>query len=422
MLPSLVRHSRPALLALGASAALACAHDPVAPRADAPLTALPRALTADERAIIQGTNGFAFGLLRDVASHADATRNLFVSPLSVSIALGMVANGTDGATQSQLRATLGFGHLPLDGTNAAYRTLIDLLLGVDRGVDLRIANSVWQSGYPIRPEFLARVRATFDAEARRVPFADPATVDVVNAWVKAKTNGKIPTVIDEIDADEILFLINAIYFNGSWRSRFDAAATGPAPFMTASGERAQVATMRQSHTFAYARRPGYQAVDLPYGRGAFTMTVLLPDSSSSVDALLARLTPAEWASLSQFRDTTQVEVALPKFTLADEYELKANLQRLGIVDAFDAAVADFGPLSPAADGLLEISRVIHKTFVDVHEAGTEAAAVTAVGIRVVCVCPPRVVPFVVDRPFVFVIRERFSGAILFMGRIVTLPV
>lgn len=422
MSPTLVRHSCRALLALGvALAPAACAHDPVSPTAEAPLTTLPRTLTADERAIIEGTSGFAFGLLRDVAAQESASRNVFVSPLSVSMALGMLANGTAGETQAQLRATLGFGALSLEGTNSAYRSLIDLLLSVDRGVDFRVANSVWQSGYPIRPEFLARVRTSFDAEARTLSFQDPATVGVINAWVKEKTNGKIPKVIDEIAANEILFLINAIYFNGSWRSRFDAGATAPAPFVTAAGTRVDVPTMRQSHTFAYARRQGYQAVDLPYGRGAFTMTVLLPDSSSSVHELLARLTPAEWTALSQFRDTTEVELALPKFKLEDRYELNANLKRMGIVNVFRRGLADFTPLTSEPEDL-EVSRVIHKTFVDVHEAGTEAAAVTAVGVRQVCACPPRPVSFVVDRPFVFVIRERFSGAILFMGRIATLPV
>lgn len=421
MVSSLVRRSRAVLAAAVALTALACTHDPVSPRAEAPLTALPRTLTTDERAVIAGTNGFAFGLLRDVAAHADPAHNVFVSPLSVSMALGMVMNGTDGETQAQLRRTLGFGDLPLAGANAAYRSLIELLLRIDRGVDFRVANSVWQSGYPIRPEFLARVRASFDAEARTVSFSDPATVGTINDWVKATTNGKIPTILNEIEADEILFLVNAIYFNGNWRNRFDAAATAPAPFTTASGIRALVTTMRQTHTFAYARRQGYQAVDLPYGRGAFTMTVLLPDSSSSVDALLARLTPAEWAALSEFRDTANVELALPKFELEDRYLLKENLRRLGIVDAFDASVADFTPLSPAPRGL-EISRVIHKTFVDVHEAGTEAAAATVAGVRLVCFCPPQPARFIVDRPFVFVIRERFSGAILFMGRMSTLPV
>ena len=422
MLASLVRLSRPALPALAvALLAAGCAEDPLSPRAEEALTALPRALTADERAIIGGTNGFAFGLLRDVTAGASPARNVFISPLSVSMALGMVMNGTAGETQAQFRSTLGFGALPLEGANGAYRSLIDLLGGIDRGVDFRIANSVWQGGYPIRPEFIARVRQTFDAEARTVNFLDPSTVNVINDWVKAKTNGRIEKVLDEIAANEILFLVNAIYFNGSWRSRFDAAATAPAPFTSAGGTRAQVTAMRQTHAFAYARRQGYQAVDLPYGRGAFTMTVLLPDSSSSVDAMLARLTPEEWAALSSFRDTSEVRLVLPKFKLEDRYVLNAHLQRMGIVDAFDAGVADFTPLSPAADGL-EISRVVHKTFVDVHEEGTEAAAVTAVGIRVVCVCPPQPVSFVVDRPFVFVIRERFSGAILFMGRISTLPV
>lgn len=408
--------ARPIALAAGLACALAaCGRDPIGPTP--PMRELPRALTAEERAIIGGTNAFAFGLLRAIADSVPTDRNVFISPLSVSMALGMTMNGTDGETQAQLRSALGFGTLPLDSANRAYRTLIDLLLGIDRGVDFRVANSVWQSGYPIRPEFVARVRESFDAEARTLDFASPSAVTTINDWARERTNGKIPKIVESISASEILFLVNAIYFKGSWRSRFDVARTSPAPFTTRAGSRVSVATMRQKHHFAYARRDGYQALDLPYGRGAFTMTVLLPDSGTTVDAMLARLTPEEWRAVSAFPDTTEVEVELPKFTLGDGYELEPYLKRLGIRDAFDANVADFTPLSPASDGL-QISRVIHKTFVDVHEEGTEAAAVTAVGIELVCVCSRR---FAVDRPFAFVIRERFSGAILFMGRISTLP-
>ena len=418
-MPRPLVRSRPlatAALAVGCLAAFGCA-DPVAPRAEAALTALPRSLTEAEREIVAGSNGFAFSLLRTIAAGVRPDSNLFVSPLSVSMALGMTMNGTAGETQRQFRETLGFGATPLDSIDRAYGALIGLLRSVDRGVDFRIANSVWAGDdFQVRPAFLATVREHFGAEARTVSFRDPATATAINDWVKAATNGKIPKMLEGVDPQTVMYLINAIYFKGSWRSRFDPAATASRPFTDALGATASVPAMRQSFRFAYARRPGLQAIDLPYGRGAFTMTVLLPDSGVTADAMLAELTPERWLAMTAFGDSADVDLQLPKFTLTDAHRLDAPLQAMGIRDAFQAGLADFSPLSPEPG--LEISEVLHKTFVDVNEEGTEAAAATSVGI--IRTSLPQRVAFVVDRPFVFVLRERFSGAILFVGRIAKL--
>jgi serpin B len=309
--------------------------------------------------------------------------------------------------------------MTLEQVNDAYRELIALLRSVDRGVDFRIANSVWtRQNFPIRPEFLERTHASFDAESRSLDFGAPSSVDVINAWVKTATNGKIPTIVEQIPPDMVAYLINAIYFKGSWRSRFDAAQTSPAPFTSAGGTTQMAPAMNQTHDFAWYRGNGFEAVDLPYSRGAFSMTVILPDPGSSPAAVLERLDADTWAQLAAFPSTSEVALRLPKFTLEDEHALIPALQSLGMRDAFDDSRADFSLLSPV--GGLVISEVKQKTFVDVHEEGTEAAAVTSVGI--VETSAPQQRPFVVDRPFLFVLRERFSGAILFMGRIGTLPV
>lgn len=397
----------------------ACGNDPVAPRAEAPLTALPRTLTAEERAIVDGSTGFAFALLREVAATVPADSNVFISPISVSMALGMTMNGTAGETQAQFRRTLGFGDLTLDQANLAYKDLIALLRGIDRGVDFRIANAIWaRQGFPVRPEFLARTSESFGAEAQALDFSSPASLTTINDWVKRSTNGKIEKILDRIPADMVMYLMNAIYFNGNWRSRFDAALTAPAPFTSATGATQQAPAMRQTHGFAFHREPGFRAVDLPYGRGAFTMTVVLPDAGKSLAEVIAGLDAESWRRITAFRDTTEVALQLPKFRLADEHKLNEPLKAMGIVDAFDADVADFSPLSPITG--LEISEVKHKTFVDVHEEGTEAAAVTSVGIRETSA--PQTESFIVNRPFLFVLRERFSGAVLFVGRIGKLPI
>lgn len=393
----------------------ACA-DPTEPGPPAPLTALPRALTAAERTLVDGSNGFAFGITREVASRVPATENVFVSPLSVSMALGMAANGAAGETQRQMRDALGIGALAIADANAASRSLIDLLRSVDRGVDFRIANAAWaDAGFTVRPEFLGTVKAYYDADSRSLPFDDPATLTTMNAWVKRATNGKIETVVEDIPRDAVLFLVNAIYFKGSWRDRFDAAKTRPTAFHAADGTTASVATMHQEGDFAYARVGPLQAVHLPYARGAFVMTVVVPDSGIGADSALALLTPDRWQAITAAQDTQAVELALPRFTLRTEYSLNAPLQSLGMRDAFTDH-ADFSSLSPT--GGVAISEVHHKAFVAVDEEGTEAAAVTSVGFAVTSV--PQRVRFTVDRPFVFVLRERFSGAILFVGRIAKL--
>lgn len=414
---SAIRHATPLLPALALLAATAC-NDPISPRAEEPLAGLPRALTTEERAIITGSNSFAFGLMRAVAAQAAGDSNLFVSPLSVSTALGMTMNGTAGETQAQFRRALGFGDTPLESANAAYSDLLTLLRGIDRGVDFRVANSTWaDDGFPVRPEFTARVRESFGAEARTLDLQAPASKQIINDWVSAATAGKIPTILGDVPANAVMYLINAIYFNGTWRTRFDPERTAPMSFSLEDGTAAPVEAMARTAPFAYHDGEGYRAVDLPYGRGAFTMTVLLPDSGVTTAALLDRLDAGEWARTATFPDTVEVALRLPKFRLRDEHVLNAPLQALGIVDAFDASRADFSPLSPSHEQL-EISEVRHKTFVDVHERGTEAAAVTSVEIIRVCACST---PFVVDRPFLFVLRERFSGAILFMGRFAKPP-
>lgn len=403
-------------LAVGLALAVAgCAEDPVSP-APGQLTALPRTLTSAEEEMIAGSNAFAFGLTRRVAAAAGPRENVFISPLSVSMALGMTMNGAAGETERQLRETLGFGGVTTAEANGAYRGLIDLLRSVDPGVDFRIANSTWtNAGFPVRPEFSRAVHESFDAEARALDFGNAATPGVINAWVNTATNGKIPTIVDQIDPATVMFLINAIYFKGSWRDKFDVAQTTPMPFTSAGGSTTRPPTMRQQGTFGWLRRNGFQVLDLPYSRGAFSMTVILPDSAVTTDSVLAALTPAQWEVVSQSLAGVDATVALPKLRLEREYALNGALQELGIRNAFTDA-ADFSRLSPV--GGLAVSEVRHKTFVDVNEDGTEAAAVTSVGVTTTSM--PQHVDFIVDRPFVFVIRERFSGAILFVGRIATL--
>jgi serpin B len=382
------------------------------------LDQLPRALTAGEQKVIGAANDFSFALFRR-SSAAQPDSNVFVSPLSASMALGMAMNGASGTTYDEMRATLGFGAGATEREiGESYESLIALLRGLDPSVDFRIANSIWfRDGFPVQSAFLDAGRNWFDAKAGSLDFASPGAVSTINDWVSASTAGKIPTILDRIEADQVMFLINAIYFKGSWRTRFDPSRTITATFHAAGGDQS-AKLMRRDGTMRWLATPDFEAVDLPYGNGAYAMTVLLPGAGRRVDDVAASIGSSAWPALmGQFHDA-EVELQLPRFQLTWQRELTPDLQSLGMRAAFIDGRADFSRMTTAGTQLY-ISLVKQKTFVDVNEEGTEAGAVTNVGISVTSLPVRR--PFVVDRPFVFVLRERLSGTILFMGKITRLP-
>jgi serine protease inhibitor len=377
----------------------------------APLTELPRALTVAERDVIRASNGFAFDILRETVARAEES-NIFLSPLSASMALGMTMNGAVDETYDGMRRALGFGDLDRAGINASYRGLIDLLRGLDRGVEMRVANSIWAAdGFTFHQTFFDEAKRYFDAEVATLDFGSPAAVATINEWAARNTNNRIPKVLDGIDPDLVMILMNAIYFNGQWTDRFDRARTGPAPFQGLDGAPLEVQMMRRSGGARMARVADAVVLELPYGRDAFAMTVVLPDPGVRVDDIIASLDADVWDAWLGDLMPTEVEVGLPRFRLEYETIMNEPLMALGMERAFTSA-ADFSRMSPAGKEL-EIAFVKQNTFLDVHEEGTEAAAVTTVGMRVTS-APPSIV---VDRPFVLAIRERFSGTILFLGRI-----
>lgn len=390
--------------------AIAACSDPAGPRAH-PIAQLPRALSDAERAVIGASNSFAFSLMSRLnAEQPDS--NLFISPLSVSMALGMTMNGTAGETQNEMRTMLGYGALTLLDANESYRSLLDLLRGLDATVDFRIANSIWYDDlFPVESTFIATTGDYFDAEVAARDFADPATRDVINDWVDAATAGKISEIIDDIPPDAVMYLLNAIYFKGDWTTSFDPKKTKQEPF-TGTGGTVPVPLMYTLDSLKYADVNGTLAVELPYGGGAFAMTVVLPPPGTDVNAFIAGMTPVEWNALHTALATQEVMLWLPKFRLERDYLLNDALQALGMRQAFFGG--DFTPMSQSRGYDLRVSEVKHKTYVDVNEIGTEAAAATSVEIIEVCACNP---VFRADRPFVFAIRERLSGTILFVGKI-----
>jgi serine protease inhibitor len=392
---------------------------PPANDAGAALTALPRALSAPERTVLDAANNFSFSLWGQLVK-AQHDSNVFVSPLSASFSLGMTMNGAAGSTLDEMRRTLAFGSAPMADVDAGYKSLIGLLTTLDPSTTMQIANSIWyRNTFTFNQSFLNAGSSYFDATIDPLNFDDTkASIATINGWVNDKTHGKIPSIVDEIKPENVMFLINAIYFKGAWRSRFDPAKTQSSTFHSVSGDQPAKLMHKDNEHIAYAQTNAYQAVDLPYGDSAFTMTVVLPKPGNDIDAVAASLTADGWRQLTTGLHTGLVTLDLPKLTLSWSRSLIPDLQTLGMRRAFVRGGADFSGMSPDGHDLF-ISTVRQKTFVDINEEGTEAAAVTSTGVSVVSLPVAQIVR--VDRPFIFAIRERLSGTILFMGKIVRLP-
>jgi serine protease inhibitor len=379
-----------------------------------PITSLPRDLTGSESKIIAGSNDFAFDLFR-TGNLTQHKANVFISPLSASMALGMAANGADGTTYDEMRSALRLSGATREEVDGGYKSLIALLKGLDPGTVFTIANSIWyERTFPFNASFLDESKQFFDAQIQALDFSSPSAVATVNSWVSAQTNNRIPTILEGIDPAEVMFLINAIYFKGSWQRQFDKSKTLAAPFHAADGTTTTVQMMARDAGVQSAFTPEYAAVDLPYGNSAFTMTVVLPSPNADIDAFAESFDQAKWNSLVSSLHDSGSEVFLPRFRIEWKRELNDDLQQLGMRLAFSGA--DFTRMSPRGRELF-LTHVLQKTFVDVDEEGTEAAAVTSVGVGVVSL--PQ--SFRADRPFLVVIRERFSGTILFIGKIAKLP-
>ena len=403
------------------SAASGCSSAPTASRTPVALNELPRPLTASETRVRDAANGFSFALWSRVNA-VQRDSSVFISPLSASFALGMTMNGAANQTWEEMRTSLQFGSASLGEINDGYKSLIALLTSLDAGVQMRIANSIWyRQEFAFRQSFMDTTRAYFGATVRGLNFADvAASLAAINGWASDATAGKIPTVLDNISSANVMFLVNAIYFKGSWRFRFDPSETRAATFTPSVGSVQTVQLMHRTDSLKFAETATYQVADLAYGNSAFTMTVLLPKSGTSIETLAASLTPAGWQTIVAGLQQRRVDFSFPRLRLAWNRRLNDDLQALGMRLPFVGDAADFTQMAPAPAGNhLFIDFVKQNTFVDINEEGTEAAAVTTVGISVTSA--PILPVMRVDRPYLFVLRERLSGTVLFMGKIVRMP-
>ncbi|WP_420457255.1 serpin family protein [Rubrivirga sp.] len=406
------RRPLPTLLVALALAATGC--DTTGPGASGPPTEIT--LTAEAEALINHSNAFGVGLFAEVAATDD--RNLMLSPLSASVALTMLLNGTDGDTYAQIRDMLGYApDQDLDAVNAAYQSLRTQLLAADPEVQFALANAVFydqafDQASPVKAPFLAAMRGPFDATVQSLDFGSPSAPGVINGWASDHTEGRVPKVIEEIGADLVLVLMNALYFKGDWSAQFDPARTTASDFTLADGRTVQTPIMTGLVPALTVRGDGYSALELPYGRANFSFVVLMPDDAGLAD-FARQLDAGFWADATTRLDAagafSGVEVGLPRFSFTTDKFLNDQLKALGMVDAFGPA-AD---LSRMSDAGLYVDFVKQNTFLRVDEEGSEAAAVTTVGVALESAGPS----FYANRPFVFAIRERTTDTLLFIGQV-----
>ncbi len=367
--------------------------------------------------VIEANNAFAFALFEKTCD-AGENKNIFVSPLSISIALAMTYNGAAKETADAMADALRFSGIDTADLNQAMKDIGATVAEADSGIQLTIANSLWgRQGFQFSDDFFDVNRRYYNAEVSILDFAKPEALETINGWVDKSTNGLIDKILDEISPDAVLYLINAIYFKGTWLTEFDPKETSAFNFHLAEGGTEPVQMMEQSGSYRYAEDTEVQAVRLPYNGDRFAMYVFLPGAESTVESFLEDLDETTWADWMSKFTKTKGDVYFPRFKIEYECTLNKALASLGMGIAFDSRKANFSKIAPLSetDRNLFISEVKHKVVVDVNEEGTEAAAVTSVEIKATSFSPDKHFTFVAERPFFFAIRDDLTGSIVFMG-------
>ena len=363
-------------------------------------------LSPTEAQAVQATNNFSFTLFKNIVRQKPDS-NVFISPFSVSMALSMALNGANGQTFDAMRATLGFEGLSQDSINQIFDDLYRQLQHLDSKVIFNIANSIWYDRrFNPSPNFIDVTKRYFHAEVNPLDFADPSAVATINHWVDVNTNGKIKQILSRISRDEVLFILNALYFKGTWQYAFDKKATKDGWFFPTPDNRITCKMMQGTLKFFAWSNDQLVTVQLPYGKGLYRMAVIMPQD---LQPFIDSFDNEQWQNFLVNAQPQETVIKMPKFRFSFGMRLNDVLKAMGMGIAFDAAQADFSRLAP--NDKLFITRVDHKAFVDVNESGTEAAAVTNVGFGRTAV--PMAIT--IDHPFIFVIYEKTSGTILFMG-------
>lgn len=375
-------------------------------------------LRSAEEAMVRSDQQFAFDFFANLFDEEAFTedKNFMVSPLSLSMALAMTMNGAAGETDRVMKKTLQMDDYSKTEINSYYKKLKEALLKTDPTTKLSIANAIFANRQvAVHPDFIKTNQLYYDATVQPVDFSDATTTDIINKWASDQTHGLIKKVIERTNAQDLMYLLNALYFKGMWSTGFHARNTTQRPFTYENGARKSVDMMRQTAKFNYTENQNLQLVQLPYGNQAFSMMVLLPREGKKLkDVVTAARQGDYWSGLKSGLREAEVELFLPKFKTKYSKKLNDVLTRMGMGITFTDA-ADFSGIS---DIPARISFVKQDTYISTDESGTEAAAVTTVGMEMTSMpTQPKKVIFNAERPFIYIIQENSTGAILFMGAV-----
>ncbi|MFZ4455149.1 MAG: serpin family protein [Bacteroidales bacterium] len=378
-----------------------------------------RQMRTAENALLASSNQFCFDYFA-LLSQQKPSENILFSPYSAHAALSMLIYGASGETKQEIKNALRISSQSDDSIKSCFKSLKDYLVQVDKGVTLNIANSVWaKQEFTVAPNLSAILKEYYQAEVNSLDFSNPQSVITINNWVNTQTNGKIPTIIDQISADAVMFIINAVYFKSDWKTKFNKNLTQKASFVKDDKSVISVDMMKSDKMEGnYFKNEDVELVDLPFGNGAYSFTILLPNATTTLDNFAATFNESKWANLLKAipNSTTNLMLKMPRFEFAFETEMNENLKTLGMKRAFtDQAELPnlFTEKLP-----LTVSKVKQKTYIKIYEDGGEAAAVTSIEVGVTSI-PVQPQYIEINRPFMCLIRERNSNTILFIGKVHT---
>jgi serine protease inhibitor len=378
-----------------------------------PVEPVPINLTTDQISLISSENSFALDIFKKVVENSEESKNIIISPLSISCALSMTLNGANGVTRDAMLDALRMKELTPEKINNSYKDLTRALLTIDKRVLISIANSVWtENKLVVKKPFIDILTQDYNAESKSFDITDPLVPKQVNSWIESKTNGLIKNMIDQLDPNTVMLLINAIYFKGKWNSQFLKENTINGTFNKPGGSNVEVPLMKQTSEFKIFKGEGFTLAEFPYGQGNFVMDVILPDDVSGISKILQLITDTSFKGWLAQMSEIKTDLTFPKFKYGFKKDLNDVLTDMGMGIAFTDN-ADFSNIS---DIDLLISVVKHQAFIETNEEGTEAAAATVVGISTTSM---PVGPFIlkIDHPFLYFIRETTTNSILFAGRV-----
>ena len=372
-------------------------------------------LDAEQKNYVNSNNRFAFNLFRTVSDAEDAQNSFLISPLSATYVLGMLNNGATDITREEINRVLGFGDADAKGINAFCKKLIEGAPNVDKSVKINIANCIEVNrDYALNPDFKKTVEAAYHAQVENLDFSDSHTLQHINDWCNRQTNGMIPSILDKIRPNAVVYTLNAIYFKGIWTNPFDPKETKEKPFTTASGSKQQVQMMHMNDLLAYTKNEDCATLQLGYGNGGYRMLLLLPNEGKTVGDVIGRLTADRWIENLNALTSYQVDVELPRFKSEYKIELNKALENLGAASMFDLNKARFDNL---CNKNTFISKVLQRSKIKVNEEGTEASTVTVAESACTSTGPKLVkkAVFHADHPFIYAIVENTTGSIIFIG-------